>query len=123
MSRKSVWALAAIATTMVMAGCASLITGGDLVREGEPTGFLEVQNVSQTDRLDVVLISACNVGSYGLNRLPSGQSIPPGGRYRWTVSTGCWDVGAGQVLSGTSWTEGYVKVTVDTGRTTVIRSR
>jgi hypothetical protein len=106
-----------------LAGCASLITGGDLIRPGEPTGTLEVRNVSQTDRLDVVLISDCDASTYGLNRLPSGTSIPPGGSYSFTLSAGCWDVGGGQILSQNSWTEGYVKVTVSPGRTTVIQSR
>ena len=114
---------AAVAAATAMGGCASLITGGDLVREGEPTGTLQIRNVSQTSSIDVVLISSCEAASYGLNRLPSGTSIPAGGVYNFTVSAGCWDVGAGEVLSQNTWTEGYVKVTVSPGRTTVVQSR
>lgn len=115
--------LGVLAVAAALAGCASLITGGDLVREGEPTGTLRIQNVSPSSPIDVVLISACDVGSYGLNRLPSGTSIAPGSSHSFTVSAGCWDVGAGEVLSGTQWTEGYVKVTVAAGRTTTVQSR
>lgn len=81
------------------AGCASLITGGDLIRPGEPTGVIVVENASNVP-IDVVLISACSVGSYGLNRLPSGMEIPPGRSYTFTVSAGCWDVDAGTTYGG-----------------------
>jgi hypothetical protein len=83
-------ALAALAVT----GCASMVTGGPLIREGEPTGVIVVQNGSGM-MVDVVLISACNVSTYGLNRLPTGTGIAPGGSYQFTVSAGCWDVSAG----------------------------
>ena len=49
--------------------------------------------------------------------------IPPGGSYTFTLSAGCWDVGAGEVLSQNTWTEGYAKVTVFPGRTTTLQSR
>lgn len=78
---------------VLLAGC-SLVTGGDLIRPGEPTGVIEVINESG-GVIDVVLISDCNVGSYGLNRLPDGYAISPGESYTFTVSAGCWDVDAG----------------------------
>ncbi len=106
-----------------LGGCASLITGGELIRPGEPTGSLQIQNVSRGNSIDVVLVSTCSASTYGLNRLPSGYSIPPGGSHTFTVSAGCWDVGAGEVLSQGSWTEGYARVTVAPGRTTTIQSR
>lgn len=106
-----------------LGGCASLITGGELIRPGEPTGALEIRNVSQANSIDVVLVSTCSASTYGLNRLPSGYSIPPGRSHTFTVSAGCWDVGAGEVLSQNSWTEGYARVTVAPGRTTVVQSR
>lgn len=124
---KSLLRAAAVATVIGLAGslggCASLITGGELIRPGEATGGLEVRNVSRTNSIDVVLVSDCNAHTYGLNRLPSGYRIPPGGSYTFTVSAGCWDVGAGEVLSANSWTEGYARVTVSPGRTTTVQSR
>ena len=119
---------AAVAATIIglaggLGGCASLITGGDLIRPGEPTGGLEIRNVSRTNSIGVVLVSDCSASTYGLNRLPSGYSIPPGGSYTFTLSAGCWDVGAGEVLSQNTWTEGYAKVTVVPGRTTTLQSR
>lgn len=119
---------AAAAATIIglaggLGGCASLITGGDLIRPGEPTGGLEIRNVSRGNSIDVVLVSTCSASTYGLNRLPSGTRIPPGGSYTFTVSAGCWDVGAGEVLSQNTWTEGYARVTVSPGRTTTVQSR
>jgi hypothetical protein len=115
---------AAVALSFVaLSGCASLITGGELIRPGEPTGGLEIRNVSRTNSIGVVLVSDCSASTYGLNRLPSGHSIPPGGSYTFTLSAGCWDVGAGEVLSQNTWTEGYAKVTVVPGRTTTLQSR
>lgn len=111
------------ATVIGLGGCASLITGGELIRPGEPTGSLEIRNVSRGNSIDVVLVSTCSASTYGLNRLPSNYSIPPGGSYTFTVSAGCWDVGAGEVLSQNSWTEGYARVTVAPGRTTTVQSR
>lgn len=116
-------AAAIIGLAGTVGGCASLITGGELIRPGEPTGGLEVRNVSRTNSIDVVLVSDCNAHTYGLNRLPSGYRIPPGGSYTFTVSAGCWDVGAGEVLSANTWTEGYARVTVSPGRTTTVQSR
>lgn len=92
-------AVAAALCVLLLAGCAGMITGGPLIREGEPTGIIEVVNGSQRS-VDVVLISACSASTYGLNRLPSGTAIPPGRSYRFTVSAGCWDVGAGVVGYG-----------------------
>lgn len=120
---KTMLRIAAVAALIATSGCASLITGGDLIRPGEPTGVLEVRNVSRTNRIDVVMMSDCSASTYGLNRLPSGYSIPPGGSYRFTVSAGCWDVGGGEVLSQNTWTQGFAQVTVRPGQTTVIQSR
>lgn len=89
----------AIPALVLVTGCESLVTGGDLIRPGEPTGVIQVINETSDD-IDVVLISACDVGSYGLNRLPTDMAIPPGGSYAWDVSAGCWDVGAGTIGYG-----------------------
>lgn len=93
--------LAAVAAAAASAAACSsdLITGGPLIRPGEPTGVIVVQNASG-HRVDAVLISACSASTYGLNRLPSGVGIPPGGSYEFTVSAGCWDVDAGTIGVG-----------------------
>ncbi len=100
---------------VLASGCASLLTGGPLVRDGEPTGTLVVENASGIT-LNVVLISACSASTYGLNRLPRGTGIPPGGRYPFTVSSGCWDVDAGSTATGG---EARQRMTVGAGGTTV----
>lgn len=120
---KPVFRAAVALSFAALSGCASLITGGELVRPGEPTGSLVIRNVSRGNAIDVVLVSTCSASTYGLNRLPSGYSIPAGGSYTFTVSAGCWDVGAGEVLSQNSWTEGYARVTVAPGQTTTVQSR
>lgn len=91
--------VAALFAAAVLSGCADLVTGGPLIRPGEPVGAIEIVNVSG-DMLDAVLISDCGASTYGLNRLPSGMAIPPGGSYRFTVSAGCWDVMGGTVGYG-----------------------
>lgn len=96
---KTLLRAAAAAALIATAGCADMITGGDLIRPGEPTGTIRVTNVS-SGAIDVVLISNCSASTYGLNRLPSGMAIPRGGSYDFTVSAGCWDVAAGIVGYG-----------------------
>lgn len=90
-------AIAALAALMLSA-CS--VTGGPLIRQGEPTGIIQVVNGAPY-AVNVVLISACNVSTYGLNRLPSGTAIRPGGSYTFTVSAGCWDVAAGSTSAMT----------------------
>lgn len=89
----------AFACFTALVGCESLVTGGPLVRPGEPTGTIEVYNGS-AHAIDVVLISDCDAGSYGLNRLADGDAIPQGSSYQFTVSAGCWDVDAGVIGVG-----------------------
>ncbi|MCW5723986.1 MAG: hypothetical protein KIS81_03415 [Maricaulaceae bacterium] len=86
----SIAALLALSLT----ACSSLVTGGPLVRPGEPTATLVINNRSGYT-LTAVLISDCRASTYGLNRLPSGTTIPPGRSYPFTVSAGCWDVMTG----------------------------
>ncbi|MEP3071905.1 hypothetical protein [Maricaulis sp.] len=86
--------IATIGVAASLTACASLVTGGPLVRPGEPTGVLEIVNGSSRT-FTAILISNCSAASYGLNRLPSGVTVPPGRSYRFTVSAGCWDVDAG----------------------------
>lgn len=50
--------------------------------------------------IDVVSISDCDASTYGLNRMPSNDEIPPGKTYAFTVSAGCWDVDAGSIGVG-----------------------
>jgi hypothetical protein len=107
-----------IAVTVFMFGllsaCASMITGGPLIRPGEPTGAIQLQNHSRAT-VTVVLISACEASTYGLNRLPEGVSIPPGRSFQWTVSAGCWDISAGYALSN-GYAEARERFTVHPGR-------
>jgi hypothetical protein len=93
----SMFRIAAIAAAAVsLTACASMITGGPLVREGVPTGEITVHNSrGGGGDLDAVLISDCGASTYGLNRLPKDTAIGDGGYYTWTVSQGCWDVMSG----------------------------
>jgi hypothetical protein len=86
--------LAIVAATTALSGCAGLITGGELIRPGEPTGYIQVVNQTRGP-VNAVLISSCDASTYGLNRLPSGTSIAQGSSYSFQVSAGCWDVAAG----------------------------
>jgi len=88
-----------IALAGSVVGCASLITGGELIRPGEPTGAIRINNASRGP-INVVLISSCSTMTYGLNRLPSGMSIPAGRSYDFRVSAGCWAVAAGRTGTG-----------------------
>lgn len=106
-------AAVAAAGLLLAAGCASLLTGGPLIRPGEPTGVIQVANGSSS-QVTVVLISACEVSSYGLNRLPEGVSIAPGRAYQFTVSAGCWDVSAGYGTS-TGYSEARQRMQVQAG--------
>ena len=89
-------ALLGIAITL--SGCTSLVenfvTGGPLIRPGEPTGVIQVVNRTGYT-LTSVLLAPCSAPSYGLNRLPSGARIAPGRSYTFRVSAGCWAVLAG----------------------------
>ena len=90
---------ALIVSAFGLGGCMDLVTGGPLVTPGTPTGtILFVNETSRT--FDVILASACGVGSYGLNRLPDDTVVPAGQTYALTVSAGCWDVGAGTIGVG-----------------------
>ena len=98
-----------------MTACSTL-TGGPLVEPGTPTGVIEVVNRSNI-AITQILISRCSAMSYGLNRLPSEVVVPPGRSYRFTVSFGCWDVGAGGPngqMYGTG--EAYQRFNVGAGR-------
>lgn len=88
-----------LAAAALLGACSSMITGGELIRPGEPTGTIEVVNATSYV-VDVVAISDCNASTYGFNRLPEGVVIPPGSSYEFTVSAGCWDVDAGSVGVG-----------------------
>lgn len=98
----SVFRLAASAAGLVlMAGCSgdAWITGGELIRPGEPTGTITVIN-GTTRVIDVILISECGASTYGLDRLPETVALGSGQSYAFTVSAGCWDVDAGSVGYG-----------------------
>ncbi len=106
----------ALGAALLLAGCADMVTGGPLVRPGEPLAAIRILNVSG-DPIDAVLISACSASTYGLNRLPSGMAIPSGGNYTFTVSAGCWDVAGGTIGYG----DGRGRIQVGPGETYSIR--
>lgn len=89
---------ALIGAALALGGCTSFVdnfvTGGPLVRPGEPTGVIQVVNRSGYS-LTSVLLAPCSASSYGLNRLPSGVRVGPGQSYTFRVSAGCWAVLAG----------------------------
>ncbi|MEJ6788827.1 hypothetical protein BrevBR_04690 [Brevundimonas sp. BR2-1] len=102
---------------VALSGCTSdLVTGGPLIRPGEPQGAIRVINATN-GQLHAVLISTCSASTYGLNRLPSGMAIPSGGAYSFTVSAGCWDVSGGTLGVG----DARGRIQVAPGRTSSIR--
>lgn len=103
----------AVSLAALLSGCAGMITGGPLIRPGEPVGAIAVVNRT-SHPIGVVAISACSASTYGLNRLPDGVSIPSGRSYQFQVSAGCWDVDAGAFGVG----EARQRMTVDAGRVT-----
>ncbi len=109
------WALAG-AAMLLAASCASMLTGGPLVRPGEPTGAIDFYNGSSSN-ITSVLISDCSASTYGLNRLPEGTIIRPGGTYRFTVSAGCWDV-MGGYGTATGYAAATNRIQVAAGRVT-----
>lgn len=92
----------------VLAGCS--VTGGDLIRPGEPTATLIIINGSYGN-LDAVVISDCSNFTYGFNRLAAGDAIRPGEARSFTLSAGCWDVGGGELGGG----EAYERMTLNAG--------
>ncbi len=92
-------AIAALAAT-ALAGCS--VTGGDLIRPGEPTATLIINNATK-GYLDAVVISDCDNFTYGFNRLGENEAIPPGGQRQFTLSAGCWDVGGGKYAGGEAY--------------------
>ena len=99
-----------LATSMAVAAAGCSVTGGDLIRPGEPTATLVVINETYGN-LDAVVISDCDNFTHGFNRLSSGDSIPPGGARTFTLSAGCWDVGGGTFGGG----EAYERMTLNPG--------
>ena len=64
----------ALSGVLALSGCADLVTGGPLIRPGEPLAAIRVVNATGS-QLNAVLISACSASTYGLNRLPDGMDI------------------------------------------------
>ncbi|WP_370236514.1 hypothetical protein [Brevundimonas sp.] len=93
---------AAVGMAVALSGCMSLITGGDLIRDGERMARFTFENRSDGQPFDTILISTCQASSYGLDRLPEGVVVRPGQSHSWDVSAGCYDVMAGNVGDGST---------------------
>ncbi len=115
---RTIRTILAAASLAALAACASLVTGGPLVRPGEATGEIIVINGSR-HTVDVVLISDCGASTYGLNRMMDGEKIAQGQQRRFTVSAGCWDVDAGSFSGG----EARQRMTVAIGEATTYTVR
>lgn len=102
------------AALLAAAGCESLVTGGPLIREGEPTGIIRVENGS-SNVITAILISECAASTYGLNRLPQGVTVPPGRHHDFTVSAGCWDVKAGWGVSQSEYAAATERMQIQAG--------
>ena len=109
--------LAPMLLIVPLAACSgdAWITGGELIRPGEPTGTITVINNTGGRYFDAVMISDCNVSTYGVDRLPEGVSIAPGQSYSFTVSAGCWDVNAFSTGSGTDYGQARQRMQVKPG--------
>lgn len=99
------------AAAVALAGCS--VTGGDLIRPGEPTATLIIINGSY-GYLNAIVISDCDNFTYGFNRLSDGDAIPPGEARSFNLSAGCWDVGGGEFGGG----EAYERMTIAPGSVT-----
>lgn len=91
--------LAATAGALLLSGCG--ITGGQLIKEGVPTGTIVVTNNSNIT-FTAITISDCNAMSHGFNRMPGNGRLPPGSSQSWKVSQGCYDV----MVGGNGWVAG-----------------
>lgn len=93
---------------LLLTACAGL-DGGPLVRPGMPTGTIEIVNGSSRN-VNAIVMSECSNSTYGFNRLSNGNYIPPGRSMRFTVTAGCWDVGAGVIGFGDAMQRMNVRV-------------
>ncbi|MEZ0241971.1 MAG: hypothetical protein ACAH11_01255 [Sphingomonas sp.] len=92
-------------SAFALSGCASFV-GGELAPAGQPTTTLIViNNTGMT--INALTISKCNAMSHGLNRFGPGQYIPNGGRMRFTITAGCWDVMAGSTTGSAASNQRY----------------
>ena len=78
------------------AGSDGALAGGPTMRPGEPTGTIALRDASGAT---LSVATNCDHVTRGLDRHPSGTSIPNGGSYESTVGQGSRDVHAGD-LSG-----------------------
>lgn len=76
-----------------LSSCAGAL-GGELIREGVPTGTIQVVNDSRAT-ITVITVSPCDAISHGFNRMSDGATVEPGSSYKFKVSQGCYDVQAG----------------------------
>ncbi|HEX7241841.1 MAG TPA: hypothetical protein VF263_16285 [Longimicrobiaceae bacterium] len=87
--------LATTAVALALGGCASLLTGGPLIKNpNDPKGMIVIENRTR-EPVKSVLISSCSANTYGLNRMKKNERVYGGGTRGFEVSAGCWDVMAG----------------------------
>lgn len=106
---------AVLAGSLSLSACSGML-GGELIREGVPTGQIRVENASSAV-ITVITVSPCDAMSHGLNRLPNGTTVGPNQYYNFTVSRGCYDVQAG-FGDGTSYSVADFRIDVPAGRVT-----
>ncbi|MAI90632.1 hypothetical protein [Ponticaulis sp.] len=107
-----------IALIATLAACG--VTGGPLIREGEPVGMITIRNTSYSE-LTVVTMSDCDHYTYGLNRLSAGETVPPGYDRSFRVSAGCWDVQVGYGWAdGSGYSTGTKRTEVYAGRNRIL---
>ena len=87
----------ALATLVALAGCSTTDDdlpeeGLQLVRQGEPTGTITINNTFNFT-IGVVTFMDCNSRAY---TKPQPQVIEPGGSATYTVSAGCYQVVSGE---------------------------
>ncbi|MBN02823.1 hypothetical protein [Ponticaulis sp.] len=116
MLKKLTKTAAALGLAATLTACG--VTGGPLIREGEPVGMITIRNTSQAS-LTVVTMSDCDHYTYGMNRMSAGETIPPGYDRSFRVSAGCWDVQVGYGWA-TGYSTGTKRTTVPAGRNRIL---
>jgi hypothetical protein len=99
-----------ILSLVLLPGCASMLTGGDLIEDPNgPTGTLTVVNNAGRDIVNLY-VTRCSNSTYGGRR--NDKEIGGGEKYSMTVTPGCWTVRIGSDRIG----KGEASVNVEAGK-------